>query len=48
MSELVYRDRHELNKTIFLPGEEITGEFLGETKSIEQGVVAWLKKGGRD
>ena len=28
---------------IFLPGEEITGEFLGEMKSVEQGVAAWLK-----
>ena len=29
--------------TIYLPGEEITGEFLAEMKSIEQGVAAWLK-----
>jgi len=28
------------SKTIFLPGEEITGEFVGEMKSIEEGVVA--------
>jgi hypothetical protein len=28
-------------KTIFLPTEEISGEFLGELKSIEQGVAAW-------
>jgi len=31
------------SRTIFLSGEEITGEFLGEMKSIEQGVAAWLK-----
>jgi hypothetical protein len=30
------------SQTIWLPGEEITGEFLGEMKSIEQGVTAWL------
>jgi len=30
------------SQTIWLPGEEITGEFLGEMKSIEQGVAAWL------
>jgi hypothetical protein len=30
------------SQTIWLPGEEITGEFLGEMKSIEQGVLAWL------
>jgi hypothetical protein len=28
-------------QTIFLPPEEITGEFLGEMQSIEQGVAAW-------
>jgi hypothetical protein len=28
-------------QTIFLPAEEISGEFLGELKSIEQGVAAW-------
>jgi len=28
------------SRTIWLPGEEITGEFLGEMKSIEQGVAA--------
>lgn len=28
------------SKTIFLPGEEITGEFVGEMKSIEEGVAA--------
>jgi hypothetical protein len=27
-------------KTIYLPAEEITGEFLGEMKAIEQGVAA--------
>jgi hypothetical protein len=31
------------SNTIFLPPEEITGEFLGEMKAIEQGVAAWLK-----
>lgn len=30
------------SQTIFLPREEITGEFLGEMKAIEQGVAAWL------
>lgn len=30
------------SNTIFLPPEEITGEFLGELKAIEQGVAAWL------
>lgn len=30
------------SQTIWLPGEEITGEFLGELKSIEQGVAALL------
>ncbi len=29
--------------TIFLSREEITGEFLGEMKAIEQGVAAWLE-----
>ena len=29
----------EGSRTNFLPGEEITGEFLGEMKSIEQGVA---------
>ena len=32
------------SQTIFLPAEEITGEFLGEMKSIERGVAAWLKE----
>ncbi|MBC8236521.1 hypothetical protein H8E77_43800 [bacterium] len=27
------------SQTIFLPGEEITGEFLGEMKSIERGIL---------
>ncbi len=31
------------SQTIWLPGEEITGEFLGEMKSIEQGVTAMLR-----
>jgi hypothetical protein len=33
-------------QTIFLPTEEITGEFLAEMKSIEQGVGAWLMAAG--
>jgi hypothetical protein len=33
------------SQTIWLPGEEITGEFLGEMRSIEQGVTAWLSVG---
>ena len=33
-------------QTIFLPAEEISGEFLGELKSIEQGVAAWLMATG--
>jgi len=33
-------------RTIFLPAEEISGEFLGELKSIEQGVAAWLMATG--
>lgn len=32
------------SQTIFLPSEEIAGEFLAEMKSIEQGVAAWLKE----
>jgi len=35
-------ERIENPQTIFLPSEEITGEFLGEMKSIEQGLSAWL------
>jgi hypothetical protein len=31
------------SRTIFLPSEEITGEFLGEMKSIELGIKALLK-----
>ncbi len=31
------------SQTIFLSREEITGEFLGEMKAIEQGVAAWLE-----
>jgi hypothetical protein len=34
------------SKTIWLPGEEITGEFLGEMKAIEQGVAAMLHARG--
>jgi len=34
------------SQTIFLPPEEITGEFLAEMKSVEQGVAAWLKAAG--
>jgi hypothetical protein len=33
------------SQTIWLPGEEITGEFLGEMKSIEQGAMAMLRRG---
>jgi hypothetical protein len=32
------------SRTNFLPSEEITGEFLGEIKSVEQGVSAWLQE----
>ncbi len=32
---------------IFLPGEEIAGEFVGELKPIEEGVAAWLERGIR-
>ncbi len=32
----------EGSKTIWLSGEEITGEFLGELKAIEEGVAAWI------
>ncbi len=35
--------RIEGSQTIWLPGEEITGEFLGELKAIEQGITTWLK-----
>ncbi|MBN2476447.1 MAG: hypothetical protein JXB62_17670 [Pirellulales bacterium] len=38
--------RIEGSQTIFLPREEITGEFLGELKAIERGVAAWLNAGG--
>ena len=31
------------SETIFLPGEEITGEFLGEMKSIQMGIEERLK-----
>ncbi len=33
------------SKTIFLPREEITGEFLGEMRAIELGVAEWLAAG---
>ncbi|OHB73828.1 MAG: hypothetical protein A2V70_12915 [Planctomycetes bacterium RBG_13_63_9] len=36
----------EGSQTIFLSREEITGEFLGEMKAIEQGVAAWLQSNG--
>ncbi len=36
-------NRIDGSQTIFLSGEEITGEFLGEMKAIEQGVAAWEK-----
>ena len=32
------------SKAIFLPGEEITGEFLGEMKAVEQGLSAQLER----
>jgi len=35
--------RAEKAKSIYLPAEEITGEFLGELKAIEQGVAEWLR-----
>lgn len=38
--------RVEGSQTIFLPGEELSGEFLGELKSVEQGVAAWIEKTG--
>ncbi len=31
------------SETIFLPGEEITGEFLGEMNAIQMGVEEALK-----
>jgi hypothetical protein len=34
-----------LSATIFLSREEITGEFLGEMKGIEQGVAAYVGVG---
>ncbi len=40
-------DRLEGSQTIYLSGEEITGEFLGEMKAIEQGVAAWLESPSR-
>jgi len=32
------------SQTIFLPGEEIAGEFLGEMKSIEMGILGFYEK----
>ena len=32
----------EGSSTIWLEPEELTGEFLGEMKAVEQGLVAWL------
>ena len=41
---LVHAPQHRIegSQTIFLPGEEITGEFLGEMKSVERGVSALI------
>jgi hypothetical protein len=39
-------ERIEGSQTIFLSSEEITGEFLGELKAIEQGVAAWVESAG--
>jgi len=36
----------EGSQTIFLSREEITGEFLGEMKAIEQGVALWMAVSG--
>lgn len=43
---IVYVPPHRIehSETVFLSSEEITGEFLGEMKSIEQGLAAWLKE----
>jgi hypothetical protein len=35
------------SNTIFLPSEEISGEFLGEMKVVEQGVAAWRQALGK-
>lgn len=35
----------EGSTTVFLPAEEISGEFLGELKAVEQGVAAWIREG---
>ncbi|HID78029.1 MAG TPA: hypothetical protein EYP56_18795 [Planctomycetaceae bacterium] len=40
--------RLEDSHTIFLPREEVTGEFLGELKAIEEAVAAWLKRAGAE
>jgi hypothetical protein len=37
--------RIEGSQTIYLPREEMTGEFLGELKPVEQGVAALLQDG---
>ena len=39
-------ERIEDSQTIWLPREEITGEFLAELKSVEQSVAAWLAASG--
>ncbi len=48
LKHLVAVPEHRLpgTQTIWLPAEEITGEFLGEMKAIEEGVTAML--GGSD
>ena len=37
-------ERIDGSQTIWLPGEEITGEFLGEMKCIERSVAAWVRE----
>ena len=39
-------ERIDGSNTIWLSGEEITGEFLGELKSVERGVATWLEASG--
>ena len=41
-------ERIEDSQTIYLPAEEITGEFLGELKAIEQGVAALCTANAED
>jgi hypothetical protein len=36
-------DPIEGSQTVWLPGEELAGEFLGEMECIVRGVAAWLK-----